>query len=243
MRALVVADIHANLKAFEAVLADARSRGGFDVVWCLGDIVGYGPQPSECMALLQSLPNVTVAGNHDLAAAGKLTIDNFNSAAAQAALWTWQHITEEEREWLEALPQRAFEGDFTLVHGTLLDPVWEYLVESREATMHLSQQVTPYSFVGHTHLPLLYYEAPGKAVGRALCDGDAVALEGDRFVANAGSVGQPRDGDARAAYALVDTEAAIVSFHRVNYDYVTTQRLMAEGGLPEVLVERIAFGR
>src|SRR5262245_34591667 len=122
MRALVVADVHANLAAFQAVLADAHDRGGFDTVWCLGDIVGYGPQPAECMDLLRSLPHVAIAGNHDLAAAGKLSIDGFNSLAAQAALWTWQQLSEAERDWLEALPLTCIEGDFTLVHGTLLDP-------------------------------------------------------------------------------------------------------------------------
>jgi diadenosine tetraphosphatase ApaH/serine/threonine PP2A family protein phosphatase len=226
------------------VLAHARRQGDFDAVWSLGDIVGYGPQPKQCMALLRSLPNVVaIAGNHDLAAAGALGIDNFNSLAAQAALWTWQQLSEEERDWLEGLPKSQTEGDFTLVHGSLLDPIWEYLVETREATQHLSQQITPYCFVGHSHLPLLYYEAPGRAVGRALCDGDAVALESDRLFANPGSVGQPRDGDPRAAYALLDTDARLVSFHRVPYDVSVTQDLMLRAGLPEALAERLAHGR
>jgi len=243
MRTLVVADVHANLAAFEAVLAHARRGGDIDAVWCLGDLVGYGPQPGECIALLKSMPYVAIAGNHDMAVAGTLSLESFNPTAAEAALWTAQHVSEADLAWLEALPPTHIEGDYTLLHGTLKDPISEYLVETAEATQHLALQTTLYCFVGHSHLPLTYYEAPMRAVGRALCDGDAIALEGDRLVANPGSVGQPRDSDPRAAYALIDSERGLVSFHRVPYDIAQTQRLMRAAGLPDYLADRLSYGR
>lgn len=236
MRILVVADVHSNLEAFQAVIAAA---GAFDSVWCLGDIVGYGPDPSACIGLLQSYPHLAVAGNHDIAAAAGAGLEEFNPYAAAAARWTSARLTPEEKVWLLGLPQVTEQGEFTLVHGSLRAPLWDYIFAAPEAAAQLAAQRTAYSLVGHTHVPMLF-TAGGTA---RPSDGVAVPLGGERFVANPGSVGQPRDGDARAAYAVIDTQAGQLTFHRVAYDYALTQAKMKTAGLPVFLAERLAQGR
>lgn len=236
MRILVVADVHSNLEAFQAVIAAA---GDFDSVWCLGDIVGYGPDPSACIRLLHSCPHLAVAGNHDIAAAAGTGLEEFNPYAAAAARWTAGRLTAEEKVWLLGQPQVMEEGDFTLVHGSLRAPLWDYLFAEPEAAAQLAAQRTAYSLVGHTHVPVLFTEG-GMLRPK---DGETVALGGGRFVANPGSVGQPRDGDARAAYAVIDTRAGQLTFHRVAYDYALTQAKMKAAGLPALLAERLALGR
>ena len=134
MRIAVVADVHSNLEAFEAVLQDAHERGGFDAVWSLGDIVGYGPDPGACIRLLQSLPHVAIAGNHDYAATGAIGTEDFNPVAAEAVRWTAAQLTLEEQIWLAALSAVQIEGEFTLAHGSLTDPVWDYLMSSDAPT-------------------------------------------------------------------------------------------------------------
>ncbi len=159
MRALVVADVHANLDALEAVLRDAEAEGAIDAIWCLGDTVGYGAEPDACIARLRSYPCEAIAGNHDLAAIGAIDTLDFNPHAAAAAHWTGEHLSPESRQWLRDLPQVLVVGDeFTLAHGSLSDPVWEYLVYPEAAVEHLQRQTTPYGFVGHSHLPLVFRE-------------------------------------------------------------------------------------
>ncbi len=244
MRAALVADIHSNLLAFEAVLADAKARGGFDELWCLGDVVGYGPRPTECVDLLRSLLGRTVAGNHDLAAAGGMGVEEFNEAAAAAALWTARQLDDERRRWLLSLPQAEIAGDFTLVHGTLREPVWEYLLSTDQAADQLRRQQTLYSAVGHSHVAFCAVErAEGAPALWAAKDGDSLTLTDARVVVNPGGVGQPRDGDPRAAYALYDSEARAVTFHRVAYDVAAVQAQMRAAGLPRWLSERLAVGR
>ena len=239
MRALVVADVHANLDALDAVLRDAEAQGGFEAVWCLGDTVGYGAEPEACIDRLRGYSLEAIAGNHDLAAIGAITTTDFNPHAAAAARWTAQHLSDEHRAWLEALPQVLVTLDeFTLTHGSLIDPVWEYLVYPETAAAHLQRQTTPYGFVGHSHLPLVFFE-DGAQPGTI----ETLGLGGTRFVANPGSVGQPRDGDPRAAYAIVDTTARQVSFRRVDYDIASAQRKIRAAGLPEWLAARLANGR
>ncbi|HEY7465168.1 MAG TPA: metallophosphoesterase family protein [Dehalococcoidia bacterium] len=240
MRIAVVADVHANLEAFEAVLVDAHQSGGYDVVWSLGDLVGYGPDPGPCIRLLQSLPHVAIAGNHDYAATGAIGTEDFNPFAAEAVRWTATQLTLEEQIWLTGLSAVQIEGEFTLAHGTLRDPVWDYMLSSEIAYEHLMRQTTPYGLVGHTHLPGVFFQTPSDAEA-----GDAIdtPLEEQRFVANPGSAGQPRDGDPRAAYCLVDTEARRLTFHRVPYDVAITQAKMRAVGLPEYLAERLGRGR
>jgi predicted phosphodiesterase len=241
VRIAIVSDIHANLQAFEAVLAHA---GRVEALWCLGDTVGYGPHPNECVALLRSYEHLAVAGNHDLAACGQMATDDFNAAAAQAAHWTAEQLSTASRTFLTELPMVMMEGDFTLVHGSLRWPEWEYLLSSEQAQAHLELQQTPYSLVGHTHLPMVC-ESDGASSPRLApaTDGQRVALGERRMILNPGGVGQPRDGDPRACYALYDSDEACVTYHRVAYDIEATQAAMRAAGLPAWLIERLSSGR
>jgi predicted phosphodiesterase len=240
MKIAVVADVHSNIEAFEAVLQDARDQGGFDLVWSLGDIVGYGPDPSACIRLLQGLPHLAIAGNHDYAATGAIGTEDFNPFAAEAARWTAAQLSLEEQIWLAALSAVAIEGEFTLAHGSLVDPVWDYLMSSDNAHAHLAHQTTPYGLVGHTHLPSIFFQTGAGAIIGDVID---TPLQDLRFVANPGSVGQPRDGDPRAAYGYIDTDARRLHFRRVAYDIAITQAKMRAVGLPDYLVDRLARGR
>jgi len=247
MRIAIVSDVHANLAALEAVLRHAQEQGALDGLWCLGDLVGYGPQPNQVLERLREAGARAVAGNHDLAAIGLLSTDDFNPAAAAAARWTARQLQEPQRRYLASLPQVLRQDDFTLVHGTLRWPVWEYLYSYEAARAHLQRQETPFGLVGHTHIPVLVLEDEGFPQGCELFylrDGARLELRpGRRLVINPGSVGQPRDGDPRAAYAIYDSQAGTVTLHRVEYDIAATQRLMEEAGLPRWLSERLALGR
>ena len=236
MRILVVADVHANLAALQAVLAEA---GEFETLWSLGDVVGYGAEPGACIELLRRYPLVAVAGNHDLAAIGAIGLEEFNPFAAEAARWTATQLSAEEKAWLRELPQVAAEGQFTLVHGSLMDPAWGYLFAASDAEEHLRRQPTPFGLVGHTHVPAVFFESEEAY----LHGGASLALAERRFVANPGGVGQPRDGDPRAAYAVLDTEARRIEFRRAAYDIETTQAKIRAAGLPAYLAERLARGR
>ena len=245
MRYLLIADIHSNIVAFEAVLADARVRGGFDEAWCLGDIVGYGPWPNECIALLSSLPHKAIMGNHDCAAIGKMALSAFNALAAEACLWNGARLEERARAYLDALSTTlAGSPDVTMVHASLGDPLWEYMrdPEAAEATLGLS--TTRHCLVGHSHLPLAFRwsDGQGTVVMQRLREGEPVSLHGARVVLNPGSVGQPRDGDARAAYGIYDADAGTVVLHRVAYAIGKVQREMERVGLPGPLAERLAHG-
>ena len=246
MRIAIVADIHANLAAFEAVLRHAEADGRIDALWCLGDTVGYGPHPNECLALLGRYEHRAVAGNHDLAACGRMGTEEFNGAAAAAAKWTAEQLQESSRSYVQGLPMVVSEGDFTLVHGSLRWPEWEYLLSSEEAQAHLELQRTPYGLVGHSHLPFVCLEEEGSRSAGApvsAVDGQAVELGSQRLILNPGGVGQPRDGDPRAAYALYDSDAGVVTFFRVEYDIAATQWAMEAAGLPARLSERLSYGR
>jgi len=244
VRIAIVSDIHANLAAFEAVLAHAGTPGRVDALWCLGDTVGYGPFPNECVALLRTYEQRAVAGNHDLAACGKMGTEDFNDAAAEAARWTAGQLSTAARSFLMELPMTVCEGEFTLVHGSLRWPEWEYLLSSEQAQAQLELQTTPYSIVGHTHLPMVCEEQDTSPPSlRPASDGERVELGERRLILNPGGVGQPRDGDPRAGYALYDSDARAVTYHRVAYDIEATQRAMEAVGLPPWLSERLAYGR
>ena len=253
MRIAIIADIHSNLEALEAVLHHAEGEKALDQVWCLGDVVGYGPDPGACLALLRRYDPLCVPGNHDHAAIGLLPTDDFNRDAAAAAHWTASQLAPDERLYLENLPHVLEEGDFTLVHGTLRWPIWEYLYSPESAVAHFQRQQTAFSLVGHTHVPMAVLEAPsaGRQDERSgedcqmyhLEDGSTVKLGGQRLVINSGSVGQPRDGDPRTSYAVHDTAARTVTLHRLEYDFAATQKKMEAAGLPRWLIERLSVGR
>lgn len=246
MKILVVADIHANLAALQAVLAAAPP---VDTVWNLGDTVGYGPWPSETMALMASLhPRVWLAGNHDLAAIGRLDLATFNPIARAAAEWTGWHLSGEDRGFLATLPSLAIAERVTQAHGSPREPVWEYVSSPEMAAAMFDFFETPGCLVGHTHVPLVVVQRNDGAAGAiseppAFRDRDQLNLVGARWLINPGSVGQPRDGDPRASFAVFDVERQTLTNHRVAYDIARTQREMAAAGLPRLLRERLSFGR
>jgi predicted phosphodiesterase len=243
MRYAILADIHANLTAFEAMLDDVERRGGVDRFWNLGDTVGYGPDPNECLDRLSKLEHVSVAGNHDLAAIGKISTIDFNPEAATAASWTGERLNAEARRYLATMPLVIENGDFTLVHGSPRDPVWEYLVNAERARANLGHFKTRYCLVGHSHQPVVF-EADENGDIRLVDFSDDRRLElGEkRLIINPGGVGQPRDGDPRASYAIYDNQAKSITLHRVTYDIAAVQSRMTSLGLPRRLIARLSYG-
>jgi diadenosine tetraphosphatase ApaH/serine/threonine PP2A family protein phosphatase len=244
MPTVIAGDIHSNLEALRAVLAHAEALGPVDAVWCPGDVVGYGPDPSAVLAELRGPRLTAVAGNHDFAACGRMDTNEFNRAAARAAEWTAAQLSIAEVDFLQSLPMTAVRGDFTIVHGTMREPVWEYLLSDEEALAQFKLQETPYSIVGHSHLPFWIEETGPGETPRFRGPNDRTTLElGERrLIVNPGSVGQPRDGDPRASYVLYDDRAATLTWHRVDYDIAETQRKMRLAGLDAWLIERLSVG-
>ncbi len=240
MRYGIVSDIHSNLAAFEAVL---EHMGPVDALWCLGDIVGYGPDPNECLELLRRHEHVCVLGNHDAAAIGKLDTSDFNPAAATAAHWTARQLSERSRDYLLALPERLVLDPFTIVHGSPRHPIWEYITHDSQAAANFHLFASTACLVGHTHIPALFVEQPsGRAMGTLPADGHEFSVAETRLIANPGSIGQPRDGDPRAAYGIYDSDARTIEWRRVEYPIETTQKRMRQAGLPDRLIERLSFG-
>jgi diadenosine tetraphosphatase ApaH/serine/threonine PP2A family protein phosphatase len=243
LRALIVSDIHSNLEALEAVLGDAAARGGFDEIWCMGDIVGYGPDPGPCIDALHKHNYVSVVGNHDLAATGRLSTHDFNTHARLAAQWTATQLVPEHAEFLSGLPEIARRGDFTLVHGSLRSPVIEYLVSDEAASGTFRLLESRFCLVGHSHIPFICRERAGQG-----CDFEPfpedlpLPLGPERLIINPGGVGQPRDGDPRPSYALYDENERTIERHRVSYDIEATQEKMRRAGLPDSLIRRLDFG-
>jgi predicted phosphodiesterase len=265
MRYLILSDIHANLAAFDAVLADV---GHFDKIWCLGDMVGYGPQPNECIERLREFPHICIAGNHDWAAlyklsdsdfnpdciAGnhdwaalyKLSDSDFNPDAQWACRWTREKLLSENFEYLDNLPTTLIEEGFTLVHGSPRQPIWEYILHPSIATSNFAYFDTQVCLVGHTHTPVIFrYEhldSGGTCLPLPLPQGHPLSLGEERMIINPGSVGQPRDGDPWASYAILDTDEATLEYHRIPYPVEITQRKMMEEGLPIRLIARLGYG-
>jgi len=242
MRVAVLADIHANLAAFTAVLRDIEQRGGMDELWFLGDIVNYGPDPAKCIELLRKLKHVAVAGNHDLAAIGKIPPNLFNPDAATALAWTGRQLNQEDANFLNDLPQVATRDDFTLMHGSPRDPVWEYLLSRAQAKENFSYFDTRFGLVGHTHEPLIFRVEEEKVNYLKFTEGIGQVIGSHRLLLNPGSVGQPRDGDPRASYALYDTQSKVMRLVRVAYEVSTTQLKMLKANLPMRLVARLEKG-
>lgn len=243
MRYLIISDIHSNLAAFEAVLADA---GSFDKVWCLGDMVGYGPDPNECVERLRDLPHICVAGNHDWATLGKLDIKDFNPDAQKACLWTREQLSPSNWRYLEALPENLIEEGFTLVHGSPRYPIWEYILSLSIAEANFEYFDTRFCFIGHTHVPIIYRhhpQNPNRTCDALMPSPDARLVLGEnRLIINPGSVGQPRDGDPRASYAILDSDELTLEYRRISYPIEETQARMMKMGLPVRLIMRLAYG-
>jgi diadenosine tetraphosphatase ApaH/serine/threonine PP2A family protein phosphatase len=243
LRIALVSDIHANLHALEAVFA-ALEDEQHDAVWNLGDTIGYGPRPNECCAAAQSTADLSLVGNHDLVVLGKGDVDvsDFNPEAAAAARWTRETLTEESREFLDALSPSAEQPGVELYHASPRDPVWEYILTIEAALAAFRATKANLVLVGHSHVPIAL-QLDGDDVGGGLARaGTDVDLSGGRWLLNPGSVGQPRDGDARAAYCLLDLDAGSAGFRRVPYDIEATQTEMRDQGLPEGLATRLSHG-
>jgi diadenosine tetraphosphatase ApaH/serine/threonine PP2A family protein phosphatase len=242
MRILVISDIHANSEALEAVLADA---GAVDETWCLGDIVGYGPDPNLCVELIRERPNLTcLLGNHDVALLGRMPLSAFNSEARRSLDLQARVLTADNMEFLRSLPDGTLtRGEVTLVHGSPRDPVWEYVLNSLAARLNFDYFDTPFCFVGHAHLQCLFQldEERNRITMDAPKPGEAMAMT-PRAIFNPGSVGQPRDRDARAAYAIFDPTARTWEPRRVAYDIPAVQARIRELGMPEKHAVRIAEG-
>jgi diadenosine tetraphosphatase ApaH/serine/threonine PP2A family protein phosphatase len=240
MRVAVISDVHANQHALEAVLKQIDAAS-VDALWCLGDTVGYGPRPNECCDAVRERADHCLVGNHDLVVLGKLTVGDFNDEAAAAAIWTDEVLGPESRAFLASLkPFGEVEG-VELFHASARDPVWEYVLteEAAEATLELSD--APLVLVGHSHIALAISADDGHARGGPAPGGCKVALNGRKLL-NPGSVGQPRDGDPRAAWLLLDLDERFAEFHRVPYSIERTQAEMRERGLPRGLAARLARG-
>ena len=250
MRYLLLSDIHANRPALEAVLHDAA--GQYDGVWFLGDVVGYGPHPNECIELLIGLDCLGVAGNHDWAVLGRLNGESFNADARQVLLWTRSVITPTNQHFLESLPTSIASGDYTLVHGSPRYPIWEYILHAAVATANLDHFTTAHCLVGHTHSPALYEcsSSSSRSAGRRRHCREVLlravpqphSLPDARVILNPGSVGQPRDGNPQASYAILDTQASTLHHRRVTYPVQEVQAAMLELDFPARLVHRLALG-
>ena len=240
MRVAVISDVHSNLQALEAVLAHA-DREGIDELWCLGDVVGYGGKPSECLAIVRERAAICLGGNHDLVVSGVLDIDQFTSDAGVAARWTRSVLTPDELEVLAVLSPKGERAGMSLFHGSVRDPIWEYVLTADVADAALRMQQTDVAFVGHSHVQLsLALGETGLKGGKAEPDQE-VKLEG-RQLFNPGSVGQPRDRDARAAWLLLDTEAGWARFKRSDYAIEQAQADIRAAGLPARLADRLSRG-
>jgi len=240
MRVAVISDVHANYHALTAVLAeidDAR----VDAIWCLGDTVGYGPLPNECCETVSARADVCLVGNHDLVVLGELAVSDFNDEAAAAAVWTSEVLAPDARSFLEGLEPHAHLDRVDLFHASARDPVWEYVLsdEAARTTFELSQ--APLVLVGHSHVALALAFDGADAAGGLAPAGTQLEL-GGRHLLNPGSVGQPRDGDPRAAWLLLDLERRFAAFHRVAYSIERTQAEMRERGLPRALAARLERG-
>jgi diadenosine tetraphosphatase ApaH/serine/threonine PP2A family protein phosphatase len=241
MRVLVLSDIHGNDVALEAILANAPT---YDAAWCLGDLVGYGPGPNECVERVRQLPElICLTGNHDHAALGIIALSRFNSEARSVVEWTTKQLSRQTRSFLKSLPSSAVVEDFTLVHGSPRQPVWEYVMDPRIADLNFREFSTPYCLIGHSHFPIIFHrpddESPTVPI---VMRSDHLMELSPRMMMNPGSAGQPRDTDPRASYAILDTEAKTWEIRRVRYDIKKVQERMLEAGLPARQAIRLSEG-
>jgi diadenosine tetraphosphatase ApaH/serine/threonine PP2A family protein phosphatase len=240
-RVAVISDIHANWHALEAVL-EAVERAEPDELWCLGDLVGYGPRPNPCCASVERRAALCLSGNHDLGVLGELDLSDFTEDAVAAACWTRGVLAEGSRAYLEALEPAARQEGVELFHASPRDPVWDYVLSAEAAADAFDLTEAPLVLVGHSHVPLAIVRTDVRLDGGLAADGTESDLSEGRWLLNPGSVGQPRDGDARAAWLLLDLEERRASFLRVEYPVEKTQAEIRERGLPAALAERLAHG-
>ncbi|MEO8206395.1 MAG: metallophosphoesterase family protein [Chthoniobacterales bacterium] len=240
MRFAIFGDIHANYEALQAIMADSKKQACTHYV-CMGDIVGYNADPVKCLEIVQQLGCPVVKGNHDEQASMLGEKEGFNALAEEAINWTRGQLTPEHKEWLRNLRLQRQVRDFTIVHATLDTPhKWGYVFNQLDAAANFSYQTTTLCFIGHTHVPKAYVR---EGSVRTIPFGVLPIQAGKKYLINVGSVGQPRDGDPRSAYAIFDTDSNEVELRRIEYDMTTTQRKILEAGLPQKLAERLEVGR
>ncbi len=237
---LVLSDIHGNKDALDAVIADA---GAAERIWCLGDIVGYGPEPGACVAWVREHCDLVLSGNHDYAAFDPLVIRDFNPNAARAAEWTRDQLAADEIAYLQSLPSLVEVDGVMLAHASPVDPIWTYILSVVDARDAFSALTGALCFVGHTHVAACYAEVDRMTVRVPVVNDDPLPVRGGRFIVNPGSVGQPRDRDPDAAYLWYDDEAQTVTWKRVAYDIKVVQEKILRAGLPDRLAARLALGQ
>ena len=243
MLVAVLSDIHANRHALEAVLDDVAGSGATDL-WCLGDVVGYGAEPDACVALIEASAALCLAGNHDLAVTGELALDEFSGAAARAARWTREVLAGEHEAFLAGLASAGEAGDIGLFHASPRDPVWEYVLSEEVAERSFDVQPQRLALVGHSHIALSFVRRAGEpTAGEQRPGGAAADLASGEWLLNPGSVGQPRDGDPRAAWMLLDTGRAGATWMRTAYDVAGAAAAIRAAGLPDSLAARLEAGR
>jgi predicted phosphodiesterase len=243
MKVAVISDVHGNRQALEAVLADV-ARQKVDATWCLGDLVGYGADPNDCVSMVLQTCDICLAGNHDLAVTGDISLDEFSRGAAMAARWTQDVLRDENLEALKQLePQQRVDG-FGLFHASPRDPIWEYVLSSLLAELCLESAEQDVSLIGHSHVALAFVKREGElATGESRRNNDTVSLVEGQWLLNPGSVGQPRDGDPRAAWLLLDVDKKTATWRRVDYDVAGAQSAIRAARLPESLAERLEYGQ
>jgi diadenosine tetraphosphatase ApaH/serine/threonine PP2A family protein phosphatase len=242
-RVALLSDVHGNLPAFRAVLDDIKAPGG-DQIWNLGDLVGYGAQPDECVALAMETCDLCLIGNHDLVVIDRLSVEDFSQNAATAALWTKSHITEKTRDWLSGLEPKDESHDIALYHASPRDPIWEYVLSVGLAHACIDAMPGRLAAVGHSHVALWFWrDGDGRTIGEQAGPGLEVDLSQGEWLLNPGGVGQPRDGDPRAAWVLLDRENATATWKRVEYPIDEAAKAIEEAGLPRSLADRLYFGQ
>jgi predicted phosphodiesterase len=243
MQVAIVSDIHGNRHAFQAVLDDIAATEAAEV-WCLGDLVGYGAEPDACVELARRHATICLAGNHDLAVTGEIPLDEFSRGAEIAARWTREVMDPDNVQWLRRLRPSDEDRSVGLYHASPRDPVWEYVLSALLAELCLDAQSHRICLVGHSHVALAFVRYEGElATGEPRRDGDERDLAEGEWLLNPGSVGQPRDGDARAAWLLLDLEARTAAWRRVSYDIGGAQAAIRAARLPDSLADRLSYGQ
>jgi diadenosine tetraphosphatase ApaH/serine/threonine PP2A family protein phosphatase len=243
MRIALLSDVHGNLPAFEAVLGDLENES-VEEVWCLGDLVGYGAQPDDCVRLARDRCDLCLAGNHDLVVTGDIPISDFSAGAAAAALWTQDTIDEETLAYLKSLQPADPQREPALYHASPRDPVWEYVLSTWQADECIDLMEGRVGAIGHSHVALWFHRNEGGEMSGATAEaGLEMDLSAGRWLINPGGVGQPRDGDPRAAWLLLDTSGWTASWRRVEYPIEVAARAIEEAGLPRMLAERLYEGK
>jgi diadenosine tetraphosphatase ApaH/serine/threonine PP2A family protein phosphatase len=243
MKIAVISDIHANRQALEATL-EAIAESEASELWCLGDLVGYGADPDACIELTREHAALCLAGNHDLAVTGEIPLDEFSRGASMAAQWTREVISPENLAYLESLEPQAQDGPVGLYHASPRDPVWEYVLSTLLADLCLDAQQRRVCLIGHSHVALSFARREGElATGESRPDGAVLDIGEGEWLLNPGSVGQPRDGDARAAWLALDLDTHAATFHRVPYDIAGAAAAIRAAHLPDSLAERLEYGQ